>query len=209
MILSLRKRIYAVLRRPLRRYAGHRSLQDVIATVETLLRLRGDINDSAVRVADLIPMFEELLAYHTEATDHTGGGGDGGGNGNTGPTVNPLESFIIDCSDETTPLDVASAVRTFRIPYPFVMSERPRASLTTEQQSGDKVTINIKKNGVSIFGGTMLSIDNNERTSLTASILSEVTSFEFANDDEVTIDIVAIGDGLATGLKVALIGRQP
>lgn len=77
MTLSLKQRFLAALRTPLRRYAGHRTLQDVIGTVETLQRQRGDIDDSAVRVADLPAVGQALLDYHLAITDHSGTGGGG------------------------------------------------------------------------------------------------------------------------------------
>lgn len=70
MTVSLRTRILGVLSRGVRRYAGHRTLADVIGSTETLQRQRGDIGDSAVRVSDLDPIFEQLLQYHLQTSDH-------------------------------------------------------------------------------------------------------------------------------------------
>jgi len=75
--LSLRSRIIGALARPSRRYGGHRTLEDVIATSETLLRLRGDVNDSAVRVADLEGILQAALDFQLDA------GGPGSGNWNS------------------------------------------------------------------------------------------------------------------------------
>jgi len=79
MTVSLRTRVLGVLNRAKRKYTGHRTLDSVIATVETLLRQRGDVNDSAVRVADLDGMLEQFLEYHLETSGHAPGSGGGGG----------------------------------------------------------------------------------------------------------------------------------
>lgn len=70
MTVSLRTRLLGVLERANRKYAGHRTLEAVTATVETLLRLRGDIDDSAVRVADLDPVLKEFLQFHLDTSTH-------------------------------------------------------------------------------------------------------------------------------------------
>lgn len=77
--LSLRSRIIGALARPNKRYGGHRTLEDVIGTVETLLRWRGDINESAVRVADLEGILQATIDYHLETTKHDGSGSSNGG----------------------------------------------------------------------------------------------------------------------------------
>ncbi len=74
--LSLTSRLRGALKTPLRKYTGHRTLESVIDTVETLLRMRGDIGESAVRVSDLPAIAEQLLDF--QATTGAGGGGGGG-----------------------------------------------------------------------------------------------------------------------------------
>lgn len=74
--LSLTSRLRGALKVPVRKYAGHRTLESVIDTVETLLRMRGDVGESAVRVSDLPAIAKELLDYQT--TTGIGGGGGGG-----------------------------------------------------------------------------------------------------------------------------------
>lgn len=115
-----------------------------------------------------------------------------------------IESFIVACSDETTPLTDGPAKATFRMPCALTLSE-VRASLTTEQDDGDVITIDIMRNGSSILS-TLLTIDNGDRSSVTASVAAVLEDGDLADDDEITVDITQVGDGTATGLKVTLIG---
>jgi len=114
--------------------------------------------------------------------------------------------FIIPlaCSDETTALTVGVAKVTFRMPKAMTVSS-VRASLTTAQVSGAIFTVDIKENGVSILS-TKITIDNTEKTSTTAVALPVLSDTALADDSEITIDIVQVGDGTAKGLKVYLIG---
>ena len=116
--------------------------------------------------------------------------------------------FGFAASDETTALTVATEVVTLRTPFAFVSVDEVRASLTNPSSSG-VVTINVKVNGTSLFS-TNLTIDAGETTSLTAAtpfVLSPGNHGPFADDAEVTVDVVAAGTG-ATGLKVTLIGTR-
>jgi hypothetical protein len=113
-------------------------------------------------------------------------------------------SLIGACSDETTALTTGTGKLTFRLPYDFTLSE-VRASLTTAQSSGSIFTVDINQNGTSILG-TKLTIDNGEKTSVTAATAATIVTSNLTNDAEMTIDIDQIGDGTAKGLKVTLIG---
>ena len=76
-----------------------------------------------------------------------------------------------------------------------------RASLTTAQASGSKFTVDVNANGVSIFS-TPISIDNTEKSSVSAATQPVLSTTSLPDDAEITIDIDQIGDGTATGLKV-------
>lgn len=116
------------------------------------------------------------------------------------------EMLPIACSDEGSILTTGTKV-TFRMPYAFTLSS-VKASLTTAQTSGSIFTVNVKKNGTTIFS-TLLTIDNGEKTSATAATAAVLSTTSLAEDDEITISIDQIGDGTATGLKVYLVGLQP
>lgn len=115
-----------------------------------------------------------------------------------------VQSIIIACSDESTALNTGTAKVTFRMPYAFTLTG-VRASLTTAQTGGSIFTVDINEGASSILS-TKLTIDNGEKTSVTAATPAVVSDAALADDAEVTIDIDQIGDGTAKGLKVALIG---
>jgi hypothetical protein len=53
-----------------------------------------------------------------------------------------------------------------------------------------------------------LTIDNTEKTSVTAATAATITTSALTDDAEITIDIDQIGNGTATGLKITLIGTR-
>lgn len=125
----------------------------------------------------------------------------------TAPAVAVQESIIVACSDETTALSAGAAKVTFRMPYAMTVSA-VRASLSTAQTSGASlITVDINDSGSSILS-TKLTIDNGEKTSLTAATPAVISASSLAADDEITIDIDAIGDGTAKGLKVIINGTR-
>jgi len=107
-------------------------------------------------------------------------------------------------SDETTALTTGTAKVTFRVPSAFTLTG-VRASLTTAQDSGSIFTVDINQNGSSVLS-TALTIDNTEKTSVTAASPAVISTTAITDDAEITIDIDQIGDGTATGLKITLIG---
>ena len=115
----------------------------------------------------------------------------------------PFE-LVVAASDETTALTAGTAKITFRMPRAVTLTS-VRASLTTAQASGSIFTVDINEGGVSILS-TKLTIDNTEKTSTTAATPPVISDTALADDAEMTIDIDQIGNGTATGLKVALIG---
>lgn len=107
-------------------------------------------------------------------------------------------------SDETTALTTGTAKVTFRMPFAMTVSS-VRASLTTAQTSGNIFTVDINEGGSSILS-TKLTIDNTERTSVTAATSAVISDNALADDAEVTVDIDQIGDGTAKGLKITILG---
>ena len=107
-------------------------------------------------------------------------------------------------SDETTALTTGTAKVTFRLPHAMRLTG-VRASLTTAQTSGSIFTVDINENGTSVLS-TKLTIDNNEKTSVTAATPAVISDTSLADDSEITIDIDQIGNGTAKGLKITLIG---
>ena len=116
------------------------------------------------------------------------------------------ESILIAASDETTALTAGTAKAAFRMPYAFKVME-VRAALTAAQASGAALTVDVNEGASSILSGK-LTIDNGERTSVTAAAAPVISDAVLADDAEVSIDIDQVGDGTAKGLKVMLIGYR-
>lgn len=116
-----------------------------------------------------------------------------------------LESLIVAVSDEATDLTAGTAKLTFRMPYAFTLTA-VRASLSAASTSG-AVQVDVNEAGVSVFGANKLTIDQGEKTSVTAATPATLTDTALADDAEITIDIDAAGTG-AKGLKVTLIGYR-
>jgi hypothetical protein len=117
----------------------------------------------------------------------------------------PVE-IQLAASDETTALTTGTAKVTFRMPHAMTLTS-VRASLTTAQASGSIFTVDINQSGSSVLG-TKLTIDNTEKTSVTAATAATITTSALTDDAEITIDIDQIGNGTATGLKITLIGTR-
>jgi hypothetical protein len=117
----------------------------------------------------------------------------------------PVE-IQLAASDETTALTTGTAKMTFRMPHAMTLTS-VRASLTTAQASGSIFTVDINEGGTSILS-TKLTIDNTEKTSVTAATPAVISDTALADDAEITIDIDQIGNGTAKGLKLTLIGTR-
>lgn len=109
-------------------------------------------------------------------------------------------------SDETTALTPGTSKVTFRMPYAMTVTE-VRASLSTAQTSGAIFTVDINDGGVSILS-TKLTIDNTEKTSVTAATPPVISDTSLLDDAEVTVDIDQTGDGTAKGLKITIKGTR-
>ena len=116
---------------------------------------------------------------------------------------NKLEDFMmISLSDEVSTVVTGTAKVTMRAPFAMTLTQIPRANLNTASSSGIP-TIDIKKNGTTILGANKLTIDANEKTSVTAATATTLATTAIANDDEITFDVTVAGTG-AKGLKVVL-----
>jgi len=129
--------------------------------------------------------------------------GSAGPVGYTGSASIDYTITIVACSDETTAITVGPAKATFRAVGAYTLVD-VRASLSNAQVSGNILTVDINKNGNTILS-TKLTIDNNEKTSVTANVAAVISETAVADDDEISIDVDALGDGTATGLKVSFL----
>lgn len=118
----------------------------------------------------------------------------------------PVEFIGFAVTGETEALSVGTGKITVRMPYAFKLTS-VRAYLVTAQATGSLVTVDLNEAGASLLS-TKLTIDNTEKTSVTAATAAVISDFDLADDAEITVDIDQIGDGTAKGLKITLIGYQ-
>lgn len=140
----------------------------------------------------------------TGATGVKGTTGATGFNGSTGATGITATVFLVAASDEVSTLTVGGSKVTFRAPFAMTITQIPRASLTAASVSGT-VTCDINVNGTSILGANKLSIDQGEKTSLTAATPTTLANnpTNISNDSEFSIDVDGAGAS-ARGLKVMI-----
>lgn len=113
-------------------------------------------------------------------------------------------SIPVACSDEVTSLTTGSKVK-FRAPFSILLSE-VKASINSPQTSGDILTIDMKVDGSSVFG-TLLSIDNDETSSVTATTPATILTTSIPNDSLIEIEITQVGSPTAAnGLKLYING---
>jgi hypothetical protein len=116
------------------------------------------------------------------------------------------ESIILAASDETSDLGIETETITFRMPYSFKLTG-VRASVTTAP-TGASINIDVKEGGVSVLS-TVITIDDGEKTSVTAATPPVISDTSLADDSVITIDIDQVGSIITgTGLKVTLIGNR-
>lgn len=108
-------------------------------------------------------------------------------------------------ADETANLTVSTRIK-FRMPFAMTLSE-VRISLN-DAPTLSSVVVDVKENGVSIFS-TLLSIDANEKTSVTAATPAVISDVNLADDAEITVSTTQIGSGdTGKGLKILFKGRK-
>lgn len=129
-----------------------------------------------------------------------------GGNWYVVPLGTYTEVLMLAVSDEVTPLATGLSQVSFRMPYPFLLTE-VRASLN-QAPSGSPVLVDINANGSSVLS-TKLSIDAGETTSTTAATAPVILEAAMADDALITVDVDQVGStGPGAGLKVALYGYR-
>ena len=111
--------------------------------------------------------------------------------------------FQVAISDETTAIATSATARTFRMPWAMTLQDL-RLSLITAQTSGTAVTVTVSQNGTTILS-TSLTIDNTEKTSLTAAVPVVISNTALL-DDAIIVIGVTVGDGTAIGGKVTFKG---
>ena len=114
------------------------------------------------------------------------------------------EEMTISCSDEDEVIATGLKKASFRS-YCNLYIEEIRASLSEVSTSG-AVTVDVNVDGTTVLS-TKLTIDQDEKSSVTAAAAAVLSEMVINDDDEVVIDIDGHGAG-AEGLKVSLIMRH-
>lgn len=111
----------------------------------------------------------------------------------------------IAVTDPVSVITTGANKQYWRAPYTLTLKDC-RASVSTASSSG-LVTVNVKKNGTTIFA-TKVTIDASEETSVTAATGYSFSTTAVADDDKITFDIDGAGTG-AVGLQVKLYYTRP
>ena len=119
-----------------------------------------------------------------------------------GASTSGHDVLVIAVGDETTDITTGVGKTTFQMPFAMCLT-RVRASLNTVSSSGIP-TFDINESGTTVLS-TKLSIDENEKTSVTAATAAVITDSAIADDAIITIDIDVAGTG-AKGPKVSMYG---
>lgn len=105
-----------------------------------------------------------------------------------------------------------SSTKRFRAPFALTLlgpTVGVRANVTTAQTSGTVISVHITVNGSSMFS-TDPSIDNNEKTSVTAATPAVFTAaaatYDIPDDAEIIITVTGATGGQGRGLQVAFLG---
>ena len=96
----------------------------------------------------------------------------------------------------------ASSIYSYRAPFDMTLSKTPRSYLSVASTSGS-VVVDINKNGSSIFGSNKLSINENDLTSVSASVSASVVVTSISDNDLLTVDVDDAGTN-AQNLKIIL-----
>lgn len=112
------------------------------------------------------------------------------------------EYVVIPISDLITNLTVGTTKAYFRIPF-FATLNSVSASVLVAQTGGNILTFDINENGNSMLS-TKITIDNNEKTSITATTQPVIANTALEADSEITFDIDQVGTAGAKGAVITL-----
>ena len=110
-------------------------------------------------------------------------------------------------SDEATNLTTGTAKLTFRMPFGFTLTGI-RASVNTAPV-GAALQVDVNLTGTGSIFSTPLTIDDGEKTSVTAATPAVISTTTLADDAEITVDIDQVGSTTAgKGLKLVMLGYR-
>jgi hypothetical protein len=144
----------------------------------------------------IVPAGESMLCWYdgTDVQPVSAAGGGGGGGGSS------VYDVYIECGAFGTTVTTGNegyivAARDFLI-------EELIASVFSASSSGD-ITIDIEKNGASVFGSAPLQIDVGEKTSLTSSAPYDLQDNNVSKGDELRVVVITAGTA-AAGLRIGI-----
>lgn len=145
---------------------------------------------------EIVEIVQDGVSVRTTTQDIADLGGGGGG----GPGTVPI---YIALSDETSPLVAGAGKFTFRMPFAANLVGI-RASVNTAP-TGAAIQVDVNEGGASVLS-TKLTIDQGEKTSVTAATAAVISDSALADDAEISIDLDQVGSVVAgAGLKVLLV----
>lgn len=117
----------------------------------------------------------------------------------------PFE-LIVAVGDETTALTTGTAKVTFRMPRAVTLT-KIKGSTTTANTGATLLQFDVNKTGVGSLFSTNPTFDASEKTTESAATAAVLSTTNLSADDEITIDIDAVGNTVAgAGLKVTFLG---
>jgi hypothetical protein len=122
-----------------------------------------------------------------------GGGGAGSGVAGRGDAALQLLHEFVLLGDKTTALAVGESTVDFLFPFAGELVA-VYGGATTAQTSGSILTLDMRINTVSVFS-TLITVDNNERSSHTAATPPVLSAPSFEQGDRATFHITQVGTG--------------
>ncbi len=158
------------------------------------------------KIGLLVMPQRNLAIYTCKAGPNQGPQGE---QGNPGVDQNSwYDCIIAAATDEYTPIPVSGALpkTTYRCPYALdLTSGYVRMSLTTAP-TGAKFIVDVLMNGTTLFS-TLISIDIDEKTSVTAVVPAVLSTTYIPDDAEFQVFVTQNGSVIAgTGLKATVTG---
>lgn len=115
---------------------------------------------------------------------------------------NKREFIVITLSDLITNLTTGTTKAYFRMPFTATV-DAVSASVVEAQTAGSLLTFDINENGTTILS-TKITIDNTEKTSVTAVTQPVISDATLSYNSEITFDIDQVGTAGAKGAVITL-----
>ena len=139
------------------------------------------------------PTADEIVIVRQNLTEGAGGNGAGSGATGRGDAAPQIAHDYVNLADKTSALATGESAQDFEVPYDMTLAE-VQGHLSTAQTSGSIATFDVKVNTVSILS-TKITIDNNERSSLTAATQPVISAPSLSRGDRVTFHVDQAGSG--------------